>query len=61
MKFIVSVPEVWIQEAEVEAESSDEALIKVMDGEGDYLPHPEYSHTLDTCQEDWKIKKILKQ
>lgn len=47
-KFIVTIQEVWTQLVEVEASSEEEAIDKVVDGEGYYIDNAlEYSHTLD--------------
>lgn len=51
-KFHVKVPEVWIQTVEVEADSRDEAIRRVLGGDGTYLDNTlEYSHTM--AQADW--------
>lgn len=48
-KYIVAVPEVWIQNLEVEADSPEEALKKcIYDNDGEILEDEfEYSYTLD--------------
>jgi hypothetical protein len=43
-KYHVYVPEVHYQIVEIEADSMEEAVVKVHDGDGDYL-NMEYSHT----------------
>jgi hypothetical protein len=46
-KYIVKVPEIWMQDVEVEAESADDAIQRVADGEGNYLDDThDYSHTV---------------
>jgi hypothetical protein len=44
--YIIEVPEVHYQQVRVEADSPEEALAKVREGDGDYL-EAEYSHILD--------------
>jgi hypothetical protein len=47
VKYIVQIREVHIQEVLIEAESEQEAINKVADGDGQYLDNSlEYSHTL---------------
>lgn len=47
----VIVPEVWYQTVEIEAESQEEAIRKVADGDGNYLDDKlEYSHTRDSSE-----------
>jgi len=48
MKFYVTVPEVYYQGYEVEAESKEEAIKIIADGGGDLIEGDfEYSHTVD--------------
>lgn len=51
MKFIVSRREIWIQDTEIEAESIDEALELVNDGEGTEVGEPRYHSTDDDADE----------
>ena len=44
--YIIEVPEVHYQQVRVEADSPEEALAKVREGDGEYL-EMEYSHILD--------------
>lgn len=54
MKLIVVRKEVWIQPVTIEADSTEDVLHKVEDGEGEDLEDQfEYSHTLDS--EDWTV------
>jgi hypothetical protein len=46
-KFHVSVPEVRYQTVEIEAESMEHAVRRVLDGDGEYTGDLEYSHPLD--------------
>lgn len=54
MRYIVVVKEVWEQPVSIEAESVDDAIRKVGDGEGTVLESEfEYSHSLDS--ETWRV------
>jgi hypothetical protein len=56
-KFRVLVREVHIQPTIIEADSKEEALKKVFDGEGELDTQGfEYSHTLDT--DTWTVEEI---
>jgi len=58
-KYIVYVRETWVQGVAVEAEDRLEAIVKVEEGEGEYLPNNfEYSDTRD--KSEWTIEEILK-
>jgi len=47
MKYIVNAKEIWVQGYEVEADSMEEAIEKVKDGEANVAEELfEYSHTL---------------
>lgn len=46
-KFIVNVKEIHVQPIRVEAASKEDALLKAIDGDGDYLD----IHNFDTCME----------
>lgn len=47
-KFLVDVREVWVQTYEIEAESKEEALQLVYEGDGEIVDGgPVYSHVLD--------------
>lgn len=55
MKYAVWVPEVWVQEISIEADSPEEAMKLVKNGDGIYLDDRlDYSHTLD---EGWDIQE----
>lgn len=55
-KFIVEVREVHVQSMRVEAESAEEAIKKVVNGEGEIVENcMEYSHTLDS--ENWTVRQ----
>jgi len=57
MKFIVSIREVHIQAVEIEADTKEEAVEKVKEGEGEYLEDGlDYSHTLDS--EFWTVEEL---
>ena len=66
MKYIVKMPEVWIQDVEVEADSPAEARKKCADGEGDFIgvgpgnieerPGFEFSHSLENVDE-WEVEE----
>jgi len=57
----VEVREVWVQAFLVEANSPEDAVMRMFKGEGDCLDNPtdaenfSYSHTLDSDQ--WTIKE----
>ena len=54
MKLIVVRKEVWIQPVAIEADTTEKALHKVKDGEGEDIEDQfEYSYTLDS--EDWSV------
>ena len=54
MKYFVERKEVWAQNVEIEANSSEEALKLVADGEGDVRDHEfVYSHTLEP--DTWNV------
>lgn len=55
-KYIVNIREVHLQPIEIEAESPEEAirLVQDGDGEGDYT-NGEYSHTLDS--DTWTVEE----
>jgi hypothetical protein len=56
-RYIVVTKEVFEQPYEVEANSEEEALEKVIDGEGDILDDCfEYSHTLD--RDTWTVELV---
>jgi len=46
-KYIVEVPEVYIQKIEIEASSPEEALDEVYDGKGTNLGESEFNYCLD--------------
>jgi hypothetical protein len=53
--FVVGVQEIWIQPVRIQAETLEEALVLVTEGEGKQIASLfEYSHTEDTT-EDWEI------
>jgi len=55
-KYIVTIREVWKQGVEIEATNPEEAIERVLDGEGDQIESLlEYSHTLDS--ETWTIEE----
>ena len=55
--YIVNVREVWIQPVQIEADTKEEALKKVLNGEGEYgINALEYSHTQDDST-DWEIEE----
>lgn len=49
-KYEVTVPEVWYQRYEVEANSEEEAIAKVWDEEAEEIGEPEYAYTQDSTQ-----------
>jgi hypothetical protein len=49
--YTVSVPELWYSHVDIEADSEEDALNKVREGEGEY-GQSEYSHTIE---EDWQV------
>ena len=51
-KFVVNIREVHVSSREIEAESAEEALRLVKDGEGEEILC-EYSHTLD--EDTWTV------
>jgi hypothetical protein len=54
--FIVSVREIHVQPVEVEALNADDAIMKVREGEGEYVADgQEYSETLDT--DTWTVEE----
>lgn len=56
--FFVDVHEVWIQKFVVEAEDKNEALQKILDGEGKAIDDClEYSHTLDNSGA-WNVEEV---
>ncbi len=58
--FVVNMREVHIQSVEVEASDREDAIRKVVDGEGEYVNDClEYSHTLDP--ESWTIDECPKK
>lgn len=57
--FVVDVQELWTQAVRVKAESKEEALDKVLNGEGDYINDTfEYRETnpLNNA-EDWDVEE----
>lgn len=57
--FIVDVQELWTQAVRVEADSKEEAIDKVLNGEGDFIDDTfEYRETnpLDNA-EDWEVEE----
>jgi hypothetical protein len=52
MRFVVLVKEVHTSHMEIHADSKEEAIEKVANGEGEEV-HEEYSHTLDT--DEWEV------
>lgn len=55
-KYIVNVKEIVIQQVEIEADSKEDAIMKVREGDGNYLDPPESIETLDP--EDWSVYEI---
>ena len=58
-KFIVKMREVWTQDVEIEADSKEDAIQRVSEGEGEYVQNnnsPEYSHTSDI--ENWTVEML---
>ena len=55
-KFIVSVREIHIQPVEIEAENKEEAVMKVREGDGEYLNGGEFSEVLDP--ETWTVEPV---
>lgn len=47
MKYLVTVPEIWYQTYEVEADDEDHAMSLVSNGLGTALGDPVYSHVSD--------------
>jgi hypothetical protein len=54
-KYIVNVPEIHISQMEIEAESPQEAIEKVAEGEGEELT-VEYSHSCERRDELWTVR-----
>lgn len=54
-KFIVLVREVHVARVHVEADSPEDAIMAVREGDGDYGDETEYSHTLDP--EAWTVEE----
>ena len=54
----VIVQEIHLQEVEVEADTAEEAIYAVSDGEGDYSALPHFLETLDT--DTWSVKELKK-
>ena len=46
-RFIVTVPEIHYQDMSIEAATEEEAIQKVLDGDGTCVGEPEYAYTLD--------------
>jgi hypothetical protein len=56
-KYIVKVRERWIQNVAIDASSPDQAIQKVVNGEGDYNSNgTEYYDTLDP--ETWTVEEV---
>jgi|TARA_R110000737_G_scaffold133914_1_gene165346 hypothetical protein len=55
MQYIVLVKEIHIQQVLVDAKDKEEAIEKVVDGDGDYLSGTDSLETLDT--EEWSVKE----
>lgn len=56
--YLVEVPEVHYQTVRITADSPQDALAKVRDGDGDYLDgRLEYSHTLNDALDISKVAK----
>ena len=53
----VLLKEVHTQEVHVEAHGLDDAITKVLDGEGDYVGGSEYCHPLDDSSQPWPYHK----
>lgn len=57
MRYYVQVPEVHISTVEIEADSPEQALGRVRDGEGKEV-NLEYLGTLDTTPyQDWRVEE----
>lgn len=55
-KYVVYVREIWVQGVAVEAQDKLEAIAKVEEGEGEYLPNDlEYSDTRD--KSEWTVEE----
>jgi hypothetical protein len=54
--FLVRVPEVWYQTVRIEAETEDEAIEQVQEGNGEEVDNTlEYSSTLEPSEAHWQI------
>lgn len=60
-KYLVEIPEVWIQTVLIEADDEDEARSRVIDGEGDFewngASSLEYDHTIEHEDREWIVKE----
>jgi hypothetical protein len=54
-KYIVKVPEVHIQEVEIEADTAEEALDLVLGGDGELVGDVQYDSTLDPHEKRWEV------
>jgi len=52
----VIVKEIHLQEVEVEADTAEEAIEAVLEGDGDYTAHTQHLETLDT--DTWSVKEV---
>lgn len=57
MRYSFQVPEVHLQEVEIEADSKDEALQEIKDGCAQDLGEPVYSYTLEET-DAWSIENV---
>ena len=57
MRYIITRREVWTQGVQIEADSKEEAIRKVADGDGEVIESLfEYSHTLDP--DTWTLEQV---
>lgn len=52
----VIVKEIHLQEVEVEANTAEEAIEAVLDGDGNYTAYTQQLETLDT--DTWSVKEV---
>lgn len=60
-RYHVTIREVWNQVVEVEADSEEEALDKVAEGDGDYLEggsNFEFNRTMDRDESLWEVEEV---
>lgn len=56
MKYLIGIREIHVSEYEIEADTVENALARIADGEGRYMS-TEYSHTLDDSISYARVEK----